>query len=527
MRPVVIGYMNTSGNPFIIHPLEDWPPLAWLAVCRRGERTIAVLSGHQVEVTPEWFCEAVWAGSFREGNFDTTDLVMGSGARCRDGIVTFVSSGTTVDRLHSLECEHGVLVSNSLPCLLESAGATVDPAYSGYYYDFRTVIYGLRRVKRRLATSKGDVTLTYFDNLAWDGDRLSVRPKPYQDRHFSCYSDYRSFLQDSLKKVNLNLSDPERRYVYAALGTVSSGYDSSAVAAMCRAVGLKKVIAFGKARGGSVDDGSPIAKRLGLDTIKKDREQWRRIGNAIVPFATTNAYGEEVHFSSLQSQLSRRVLYTGFHGGAIWAKELKEIGPDLVRGDPSGLSLSEYRLWTGFIHCPVPFFGARSAEDVSRISNSEEMKPWDVFGNYSRPIPRRIAEEAGVPRDMFGMHKKAASVTLWGGDSVTDWRGYEGYVQWLREHRTSWETKRRLDPFRQQRRDRAFAIVGILFRPIWRSMLSRQPSSRASWRLQGLAGKRPDPLFLSIFPWALEQAKLRYSSLKGKEVIRKYLCGDA
>ena len=35
------------------------------------------------------------------------------------------------------------------------------------------------------------------------------------------------------------------------------------------------------------------------------------------------------------------------------------------------------------------------------------MRPWSIGGAYDRPIPRRIAEEAGVPRDLFGQNKMA------------------------------------------------------------------------------------------------------------------------
>ena len=34
------------------------------------------------------------------------------------------------------------------------------------------------------------------------------------------------------------------------------------------------------------------------------------------------------------------------------------------------------------------------------------MKPWSVAKSYDRPIARRIAEEAGVPRHLFGQVKK-------------------------------------------------------------------------------------------------------------------------
>jgi hypothetical protein len=36
------------------------------------------------------------------------------------------------------------------------------------------------------------------------------------------------------------------------------------------------------------------------------------------------------------------------------------------------------------------------------------MKKWQLNNNYDRPIPRRIIEEAGVPRELFGLNKHGA-----------------------------------------------------------------------------------------------------------------------
>src|SRR2546428_5128411 len=82
----------------------------------------------------------------------------------------------------------------------------------------------------------------------------------------------------------------------------------------------------------------------------------------------------------------------------MWSKRPRTTSADIVRGDQSGLSLSEYRLWAGFIHLPVPFLGVRQIGDVSALSRSSAMAPWDVPGAYSRPICRRIVETAGGPR---------------------------------------------------------------------------------------------------------------------------------
>ena len=55
--------------------------------------------------------------------------------------------------------------------------------------------------------------------------------------------------------------------------------------------------------------------------------------------------------TSLERELPhvRRVLMTGYHGDKVWAMESKDVSPAIVRGDPSGLGLTEYRLQAGFL----------------------------------------------------------------------------------------------------------------------------------------------------------------------------------
>jgi hypothetical protein len=74
------------------------------------------------------------------------------------------------------------------------------------------------------------------------------------------------------------------------------------------------------------------------------------------------------------------------------------------------LSVTEFRLQCSLIHFPLPYMGMSQVADVFRISRSPEMKQWDVGDNYSRPICRRVLEERGVPRELFGRDKTGASV---------------------------------------------------------------------------------------------------------------------
>ena|SRR5687768_12711048 len=110
---------------FSFEPTSSWPPLAWLAKCEAGSESIRIIHGLGIEHRTDWFCEAVWDAAFAEGGFDQTDLVFGSGGRCRQGSVTFVSAGSTVDRIQFAVRSNCTFVSNSLAGLLEAKSRAV------------------------------------------------------------------------------------------------------------------------------------------------------------------------------------------------------------------------------------------------------------------------------------------------------------------------------------------------------------------------------------------------------------------
>ena len=139
---------------------------------------------------------------------------------------------------------------------------------------------------------------------------------------------------------------------------------------------------------------------------------------AAVPFlAAITSFGSSVPFKGAEDLMAGRVVFTGFHGDKVWDTRTHTLGPDIVRGDASGTDLSEYRLWVGFVNCAVPFLGVRQIKEIHAISTSPDLATWDVKGGYSRPVCRRIVEESGVPRDMFGVEKKATAQFILGPES--------------------------------------------------------------------------------------------------------------
>jgi hypothetical protein len=104
------------------------------------------------------------------------------------------------------------------------------------------------------------------------------------------------------------------------------------------------------------------------------------------------------------------LLFTGFHGDKFWDLHEGYPNSEIIRGDPSGLGFTEYRLVRGVVNCAVPFWGVRHAAAMKAISRAAEMADWTMGTAYDRPVPRRIAEEAGVPRSAFGHRKSATSI---------------------------------------------------------------------------------------------------------------------
>lgn len=244
-----------------------WPKLAWVASFRQGSNNITVLYGHCVEIGPCWCAEAVWAGDFKKGDFDQTDLIFGSGIRCRDEQVTFSSSGTTLDRLYYSRVNGLWYVSNSLPALLACSKSSLKVNYLKYREDIRSIERGLKKYQRILPAEPEDINMIVFNNLVYDGKQLAEKVKPDSAPSFRTYEDYYEFLKDTAKSLQQNFSDPNRHYRVLPLATISSGYDSPAAAVMAKHAGCNEAVSITDATSiiGKSDSGLKIANALGMN----------------------------------------------------------------------------------------------------------------------------------------------------------------------------------------------------------------------------------------------------------------------
>ena len=414
--------------------VRDWPKLAWVAKSCHGSSRLVVLHGRCVETHQQWCVEAAWAGNFTEGDFDRTELVFGSGIRCRGDSVVFVSSGTTLDRLWYIHRNDSWYVANSLPALLAVAGLSLRDDYTGYPADLSTIYYGLPDYKRSFVTDPEEVSVVYHSNLVYDGQHLIELPKPDTVPHFLEFSHYQRFLYDTAEALSRNIMDQRRRMAIEPFTTLSRGYDSIASAVIARHIGCTQAVTIRQSRSlwrGS-DSGADVARYLGLSCENYPRVAKRYPLEETV-WAASGRPGI-MNWTLFDYPKPLSLFLTGSYGDKVWSRR-RRIYPDPFAGTiPADLGLAEFRLFKGIFHCPPSFWGMRQYRELQTISFSKEMAPWTLHNGYDRPIPRRIVEEAGVPRTAFGMRKMMTSneeVYLWPYSPEAQQR----FTAYLREHR--------------------------------------------------------------------------------------------
>jgi hypothetical protein len=228
---------------------------------------------------------------------------------------------------------------------------------------------------------------------------------------------------ETVSDIVANGSSRYRTHRLSSIVAISRGYDSSAVAALAKEAGATEAVTLSVHVNGSDDSGADIARVFGLNL----REFAHPVGDTIhnldhveltksqldsaAEFIATAGMGDDYAFSNFEPALKNTIYFTGSLGDSIWAKD-SEIPPHLPCRVPYGKSLTEFRLRVGFAHVPVPVIGALFPSPIVAISSRSEMKPYSIGGEYDRPIPRRIAEEAGLRRDQFGIRKNATNPKL-------------------------------------------------------------------------------------------------------------------
>ncbi|GAI88722.1 unnamed protein product, partial [marine sediment metagenome] len=159
------------------------------------------------------------------------------------------------------------------------------------------------------------------------------------------------------------------------------------------------------------DSGEEIANILGLETVSGLRTAYQASGLKAEKLFYFTGIPEDIYLYPMREHLRSTLLFSGVKGDTMWDRN--PIGAaGTWSWDPGGATLQEFRLRMNFVQLPPAFFGWRHHKQLIEVSRSPELVPWTLWNEYDRPIPRRIVEQAGVPREMFGFSKKAVSVCI-------------------------------------------------------------------------------------------------------------------
>jgi hypothetical protein len=398
---------------------DNLPRLAWCAVLSKNESTVVVQHGPWIATTDRGFVEGAWSGPYSEMAFPQASTFTGSGGLVTPTGLLLATPTNSVEALYVLRSGAKLYCSNSLPFVLASADDELDRGYPYYDLDLTSMAFGLARCCRRIPTRGHNwVQLYHYCNCVINQDLSVRRLQKRQLGPFRNYADYRGALAQQVALTLRNSNHPQRAIRYPALATISTGYDSAAAAVLAEEAGCTEAITFATARDTADaeqdDSGKMIGEILGLAVTEHDPLSYRSSDELPeAEFVATGGGGGSVIFTAAEGCLSGKLLLTGNYGDGAWERIGNKGGTGMVSFDSAGADLAQFRLRVGFLHLPVGSIGYSAYTSIRAITHSTEMRPWSLKREqYDRPIPRRIVEEAGVPRELFGQRKKAAVRSL-------------------------------------------------------------------------------------------------------------------
>jgi hypothetical protein len=393
---------------FEITSTSALPALAWAALIVPRQPTVRVIAGKDVVFRNDVFWEGLSLTPETPEAAPAHHFPLSTGGLAQPDEVTFWTPGHILDRLFLIQATGGIFVSNSLPFALRTSKIGLAPGYLHYAWQFGHIVAH----SQKAPLEKGHVRIISNANLVIGSDgNIRVSRKPGAPK-FSDYGEYiglvHAFLDHVAEANRQNAGGP-----YVPIATLSSGYDSPAAAVLAKRIGLTRAVSIGDSRGGSGDDdsGEAIARHLGLRIRLARRTDYRAAGWAAERLFHVFGLPEDIYMYPFAADLRRTLLVSGVKGDVMWDRNV-ESADGTWSWDPGGATLQEFRLRAGFVHLPPAFFGWRHHDDLIKISRSAELAPWSLGTSYDRPIARRLVEEAGVPRELFGMKKRAVSVTI-------------------------------------------------------------------------------------------------------------------
>lgn len=389
---------------------EQLPKLAWIADCEITMNRVTVICGEDVECQNRFFVAGVWDGPFKLANFDSSEVFCGSGGKATPNGIVFVTPSHALERLQYYNESGRCVVSNSFPCLMSYCNLELDPKEDQYESYFCSILDGLNKYKKTIPLKNQTmISQLIVGKLLIEHDgtvRVEHRAK---QQSFKTFSDYYGRLINAMMLLRDNATSSDRKHThFGMVSTISSGYDSTCCSTIAKQLGADTVVTFS---GGNYDndDGSIVAKMLGFSNIiKRDKNDFQKKSNLIdAEYISSGELGTLLQFCAFEDVFAGNLIFWGVRG-SYWEKSLdmtEEFEMDNYFYYETDISWTENALKNGYINIPLPTFGASACKSIQNISNSKEMEAWMLHTKYDKPIPRRIVETAGIPREAFGQKK--------------------------------------------------------------------------------------------------------------------------
>lgn len=405
------------------------PALAWgMKIEENGQ--VFINYGEKVFHFEKGVVEGTWDNDFSQFGFQESPYFFGSGitiatnsvvvstpSHFYEGVFLFYNKVTNSsyfsNSLNYVLKENVTLLGDDFERIINEVCLRNDEITAKGIFDIETLLY---------ESSNFAVHVFYYHNVVLNGRSCEIEAKKPSAQYYNSFKAYKDYLLGVLKRINSNSNSKKREKKYSTLATLSSGYDSSAVASLLTDIGEVEAVTIDVSIAGNDDSGMEIAKHLGLDckpcshplAIDDEIENLGTFNysgsfaDATSEFLATVGHGDEIVFQSFDQYLDHRVAYTGHSGDDLWAINSRDfIGIPVTI--INGKSLSEYRLRKNFFHVPLPVIGAVYPFSLHNINYQKDMKKYWIENIYNRPIARRFIEDKGVPRGTFAQSKRSTN----------------------------------------------------------------------------------------------------------------------
>ena len=414
---------------FVYSIKSSLPPLSWLAKVEKLSDIIQVIAGESVEIFDDFFVSGVWDGDFETGDFDNCNFACCTGARLNGEKVSFLTPHHINACVFSIEKEECIYLSNSVSFLLACTGDKLDPNYYDYDTDFCCETLGKRNQVPPFHSytpllNHRQINIYSYSKITIDNLLQIKLEKRSSDFNFMDFNSYRSAISATLKKIEANIKSKSRKIDYGMIATISRGFDAPTCAVFAREIGCDEAMTFNRPAHYSNDCGTEIAKIIGFSTIHECDGDFAKSNTEFIEAAdfASGDSGVMITFEGHKELFRNKLLFCGFQGDEFWGIDHPPYENLSYPIEGSNSNSYEVFLQSNTVLIMIPYIGADHAKQIYDISLSDEMKFWRLGGKYDRPICRRIIEEAGVKRGMFGQ-KKVGSGYCFHYDTMNSMKG--------------------------------------------------------------------------------------------------------